>query len=62
MIFQHILVPYDGSTCSNRVFKTALDMAQKYDSTITIVSCVDIFSVGWFGKSVFEQSLLKKLK
>lgn len=62
MLFQNILVPYDGSAYSNRAFKTALDMAQKYNSKIIIVSCINNFSAGWFGKSVFEQILLKKLQ
>jgi nucleotide-binding universal stress UspA family protein len=62
MTYQKILVPYDGSSFSDRAFKVALDFAQKYDSKITIVSCIDIFSSGWFGKSGFEQILLKKLR
>ncbi len=52
MTFQKILVPYDGSSFSDRAFKAALDLAQKYDSKITIVSCIDIFSSRWFGKSI----------
>ena len=62
MTFQKILVPYDGSSFSDRAFKAALDLAQKYDSKITIVSCIDIFSSRWFGKSGFEQLILKKLR
>jgi nucleotide-binding universal stress UspA family protein len=62
MTYQKILVPYDGSSFSDRAFKVALDFAQKYDSKITIVSCINIFSSGWFGKSGFEQRLLKKLR
>jgi nucleotide-binding universal stress UspA family protein len=62
MNFQKILVPYDGSSFSNRAFKLALDLAQKYDSKITIMSCINTFSSGWFGKSGFEQIVLKKLR
>jgi nucleotide-binding universal stress UspA family protein len=62
MTFQKILVPYDGSSFSNRAFKLALDLAQKYDSKITIVSCINTFSSGWFGKSGFEQIVVKKLR
>lgn len=40
----------------------ALDLAQKYDSKIIIASCIDIFSSGWFGKSEFEQGIIKKLR
>lgn len=56
------MVPYDGSTFSNRAFKLALDLAQKYNSKIIIVSCIDTFSAGWFGKSGVEQTILKKLR
>lgn len=62
MLFKNILVPYDGSTYSNRAFKIALELAQKYNSKVTIVSCINIFSAGWFGKSAFEQTILKKLR
>lgn len=62
MTFEKILVPYDGSSFSNRAFKMALDLAQKYNSKIIIISCIDVFSSGWFGKSAFEQILLKKLR
>jgi len=61
-LFQSILVPYDGSAYSNQAFKTALDLARKYHSKVTIVSCINTFSAGWFGKSVFEQRLLKRLR
>lgn len=62
MMFRNILVPYDGSTYSDRAFATALDLAQKYNSKVTVVSCIDIFSAGWFGKSGMEQMILKKLR
>lgn len=62
MTFQKIVVPYDGSAFSNRAFNLALDLAQKYSSKIIIVSCIDIFSSGWFGKSGMEQAILKKLR
>lgn len=62
MTYQKILVPYDGSSYSNKAFGSALDLAQKYYSKITIVSCINTFSSGWFGKSGFEQMILKKLR
>ena len=62
MIFKKILVPYDDSIFSKRAFKTALDLAQKYNSEIVIVSCIDTFSAGWFGKSGIEQTILRKLR
>ena len=39
MIFQNILVPYDGSKHAIRAFKVALDMARKYNSKIKVVTC-----------------------
>ncbi len=35
-LIRHIFVPYDGSTFSNRAFEFALDLAVKYDSSITV--------------------------
>lgn len=50
MLFKNILVPYDGSKFSTHAFKVGLDIAQKYDSKITIISCLDK-DVGhvWYG-------------
>ena len=59
MRFQNILVPYDGSAHSNRAFKTALDMAQKYDSTINVVSCINLLTTRRFGKIPYEIDWLK---
>ena len=41
MSFQNILVPFDLSSPSNKAFKVALDLAQKYNSTITLITCVE---------------------
>ncbi|MDX1440851.1 MAG: universal stress protein [Nitrosopumilaceae archaeon] len=41
MSFQNILVPFDLSNPSNEAFKVALDLAQKYDSKITLITCVE---------------------
>ena len=35
-LIKHIFVPYDGSTFSNRAFEFALDLAAKYNSSITV--------------------------
>jgi len=42
MLFQNILVPIDLSSQSTRAFKVALDIAKKYNSKITILSCIDV--------------------
>lgn len=41
MLFKNILVPYDLSKHSTHAFKIALDISQKYDSKITILTCVE---------------------
>ena len=41
MLFKNILVPFDLSSTSNQAFKVALDIAQKYDSKITLITCVE---------------------
>ena len=42
MLFQNILVPVDLSTQSIRAFKVALDVAKKYNSKITILTCLEL--------------------
>jgi nucleotide-binding universal stress UspA family protein len=44
MLFQNILVPVDLSTQSTRAFKVALDIAKKYNSKITILTCLELDS------------------
>lgn len=62
MDLKKILIPYDGSKFSNRAFKEALDLAQKYDSKIIILSCLEVFSTGWFGKMGVSQIVINKLR
>ena len=40
-MFSNILVPFDLSNQSIRAFKTALDIAKKYNSKITILTCLE---------------------
>ena len=42
MLFQNILVPIDLSAKSTRAFKVALDVAKKYHSKITLLTCLEI--------------------
>jgi len=41
MLFQNILVPFDLSSTSNQAFKIAIDIAQKYESKITLLTCIE---------------------
>ena len=64
MIFKNILVPYDGSKCSTNAFKLALDVAKKYNSKISIVTCLERdFRTPWYGPdSRVKEELLRKQK
>lgn len=41
MLFENILVPFDLSNQSTRAFKVALDVAKKYNSKITLLTCLE---------------------
>lgn len=61
MLFENILVPFDLSSPSNQAFKIALDIAQKYNSKITLLTCVE--GDAWHHKfydSRADSELLKK--
>lgn len=60
-MFQNILVPFDLSNQSTRAFKVALDVAKKYDSKITLLTCLEGDS--WHHKyydSRADNELIKK--
>ena len=62
MLFKNILVPYDGSKYSTHAFKVALDMAQKYNSKITILACLlkPTYRGVWYYDSRYTKAILKK--
>ena len=41
MSFENILVPYDTSGYSERALKNALELAEKNDSKITVVTVIE---------------------
>ena len=41
-MIKHIMVPYDKSEPANRAFEYAVDLAKKYNSSISIISCVSL--------------------
>jgi len=59
-MIQHIMVPYDKSEPANHAFEYALDLAKKYNSTISIVSCVAIQvpTDPYFGTAYMETTKL----
>ena len=64
MLFTNILVPYDGSSNSLHAFKVALDIAKKYDSKITLVTCLELeLRAPWYGyDSRVGKTIMKKQK
>ena len=61
MLFENILVPFDLSSPSNQAFRIALDIAQKYNSKLTLLTCVE--GDAWHHKfydSRADSELLKK--
>lgn len=63
MLFSNILVPWDGSKLSNHAFKVALDIAKKYNSKVTGITCIDVVFRGhWYYESKFYEKKLAKQK
>jgi len=61
MLFEKILVPYDGSPCSIHAFKISMDIAKKYNSKVTVLSCLQTdFRVPWHGFDYRVQEAIKK--
>lgn len=54
------MVPYDKSEPANRAFEYAVDLAKKYNSSISIVSCVflQIPTDPYFGSAYVETTKL----
>ncbi|MGB9002906.1 MAG: universal stress protein [Nitrosotalea sp.] len=57
-LIKHIFVPYDGSPFSNRALEFALDLARKYDSSITVAT---IMTDSFEGSFLDVQELGKKI-
>ena len=61
--FKKILVPFDGSTCAQKAFRTALTIGKNFDSVITVLICIkgaDKFSLYYDSK--FDENILRKQK
>jgi len=62
-MFKNILVPFDLSNQSTRAFKVALDVAKKYNSKITLLTCIE--GDAWHHKyydARADSELIKKQK
>lgn len=62
MLFKNIMIPYDGSKYSLHAFKIALDIAQKYDSKVTVLTCLAKPEYGgeWYYDARYVKAVLKK--
>ena len=58
----HIMVAYDKSEAANRAFEYAIELAKKYNSSISIVSCVSIQipTDPYYGAAYIETTKLLK--
>ncbi|MDE1770674.1 MAG: universal stress protein [Thaumarchaeota archaeon] len=61
-MIKHIMIPYDKSEPAYRAFEYALDLAKKYNSSISIVSCVSIQipTDPYYGTAYIETTKLMK--
>ncbi|KAF6244616.1 universal stress protein [Nitrosopumilus sp. b2] len=62
-MFQNILVPFDLSAQSTRAFKVAVDVAKKYQSKLTLLTCLE--GDAWHHKfydARADSELIKKQK
>lgn len=62
-MFKNILIPFDLSNQSTRAFKIAIDVAKKYDSKLTLLTCLE--GDAWHHKyydSRADSELIKKQK
>ena len=64
MLFQNILVPVDLSSQSTRAFKVALDISKKYDSKITVITCIEVYASYhlYYQSSTVSQQIKKQSK
>ncbi|MFZ0184937.1 MAG: universal stress protein [Nitrosotalea sp.] len=59
-MIEHIMIAYDKSEPANRAFEYAVDLAKKYNSTISIVSCIviQVPTDPYFGTAYMETTKL----
>ena len=59
-MFKNILVPYDEYECARRAFGYALDMAIRYSSALTVITCIHrIYGGHPYSDSREEEALFK---
>lgn len=58
--FHNILVPYDGTKAGDIAFNGALQIAKKFDSRITVLSCIEKESTFVFFEIKSEKKKIQK--
>lgn len=58
--FQHILVPYDGTKTGEKAFNGAIQLAKKFASKISILSCIEKESTFGFFDTKSDKKDIKK--
>ncbi|MGY5149209.1 MAG: universal stress protein [Candidatus Nitrosopumilus sp. bin_68KS] len=58
--FNNILVPYDGTKTGDRAFDGAIQLAKKFCSKITILSCIERESTWGFFETKSDKKNIKK--
>ena len=58
--FQHILVPYDGTKSGDKAFNGAIQLAKKFSSRITLLSCMEKNSTFVFFDTKSDKRDVKK--
>lgn len=63
MVFNNIMVPYDGSVSSLRAFNKAVELSKQHNSRIKVVSCLDIGNLGgWYIDKRTNKDIMRKAK
>lgn len=59
LLFQHILVPYDGTKSGTKAFNGAIQLAKKFSSKITILACMEKNSTFGFFDTKSDKSKME---
>jgi nucleotide-binding universal stress UspA family protein len=64
MTFRYILVPIDFDETSDRVLKTAIDLAQSVNASITVLHTVEVppYAYAYFGAALPPPDILSSLE
>jgi len=63
MVYEKILVPFDGSNQALKAFRNALEIAKRFDSTLYVVSVLSKANAGaWYKDKKTNQNVMRKAK